>query len=127
MVRHIAWMCMILAATAAQAQETQWLQYRSAKEPHQFLGGAVGATELKVETEPPAGVKVLKFASDRPLFAKWITPMAPAGYLWLALDQSGMEGAYDHVQLVDQTRALDALPSIEAPRANVAALAATGK
>jgi len=35
-------------------------------------------------------------------------------------------GRYAHVQLVDQTRALDALPAIEAPRANVAALAATG-
>jgi integrase len=35
-------------------------------------------------------------------------------------------GRYAHVQLLDQTRALDALPSIDAPRANVAALAATG-
>ena len=35
-------------------------------------------------------------------------------------------GRYAHVQLVDQTRALDALPAIEAPRANVAALTATG-
>jgi len=35
-------------------------------------------------------------------------------------------GRYAHVQLVDQTRALDALPAIEAPRANVATLAATG-
>ena len=35
-------------------------------------------------------------------------------------------GRYAHVQLVDQTRALDALPAIKAPRANVAALTATG-
>jgi len=35
-------------------------------------------------------------------------------------------GRYAHVQLVDQTRALDALPAIAAPRANDAALAATG-
>jgi len=35
-------------------------------------------------------------------------------------------GRYAHVQLLDQRRALDALPSIEAPRANVAALPATG-
>jgi hypothetical protein len=35
-------------------------------------------------------------------------------------------GRYAHVQLVDQRRALDALPSIDAPRADVAALAATG-
>jgi hypothetical protein len=35
-------------------------------------------------------------------------------------------GRYAHVQLLDQTRALAALPAIEAPRANVAALAATG-
>jgi len=35
-------------------------------------------------------------------------------------------GRYAHVQLVDQTRALDALPAIEAPQADDAALAATG-
>ena len=37
-------------------------------------------------------------------------------------------GRYAHVQLqlVDQTRALDALPAIEAPRTNIAALASTG-
>ena len=35
-------------------------------------------------------------------------------------------GRYAHVQLADQTRALDALPAIKAPRADVAALAATG-
>jgi len=35
-------------------------------------------------------------------------------------------GRYAHVQLVDQRRALDALPSIDAPRADVVALAATG-
>ena len=35
-------------------------------------------------------------------------------------------GRYAHVQLVDQMRALAALPAIEAPRANIAALAATG-
>ena len=35
-------------------------------------------------------------------------------------------GRYAHVQLLDRTRALDALPAIQAPRANVAALVATG-
>jgi len=35
-------------------------------------------------------------------------------------------GRCAHVQLLDQTRALAALPAIEAPRANVAALAPTG-
>jgi len=35
-------------------------------------------------------------------------------------------GKYAHVQLVDQTRALDALPAIDAPRTNVVSLAATG-
>ena len=35
-------------------------------------------------------------------------------------------GRYAHVQLLDQTRALAALPSIQAPRANVVALAMAG-
>jgi hypothetical protein len=34
-------------------------------------------------------------------------------------------GRYAHVQLADQTRALDALPAIQTPRANVVAQAAT--
>jgi integrase len=35
-------------------------------------------------------------------------------------------GRYAHMEIVDQRKALDALPAINAPRANVAALAATG-
>jgi len=42
------------------------------------------------------------------------------------LSSPAKKGSYAHVQLLDQTRALDALPAIDAPRANVAALAATG-
>jgi integrase len=35
-------------------------------------------------------------------------------------------GRYAHMEIVDQRKALDALPAINSPRANVAALAVTG-
>jgi hypothetical protein len=97
MVRHIAWMCMILAATAAaQAQEAQRLQYRTDGQPERSLG-VYAEARLRAETSPPAGVALPKFSGDRPLFAKWITPRVPAGHLWLALDQSAKQGVYDRL------------------------------
>jgi hypothetical protein len=81
---------MILAATAAQAQEAQRLQYRTDGPPESVIG-VYAKVRLRAETSPPAGLALPKFAGDRPLFAKWITPMGPAGHLWLALDQSGKQ------------------------------------
>jgi hypothetical protein len=96
MVRYIAWMCMILAATAAQAQEAQRLQYRTDAQPERSLG-VYAEVRVRAEPSPPAGLALPKFAGDRPLFAKWITPMVPAGHLWLALDQSAKQGACDRL------------------------------
>jgi len=96
MVRHMAWMCVVLAATAAQAQEAQRLQYRTDGQPERVIG-VYAEVRVRAEASPPAGVVLPKFAGDRPLFAKWITPRVPAGHLWLALDQSGKEGAYDRL------------------------------
>jgi len=96
MVRHIAWMCMILAATVAQAQEAQRLQYRTDAQPERSLG-VYAEVRVRAEPSPPAGLALPKFAGERPLFARWITPMVPAGHLWLALDQSAKQGVYDRL------------------------------
>jgi hypothetical protein len=89
-------MCVILAAAAAQAQEAQRLQCRADGELEKSLGVSA-EVRLRAETSSPPGVALPKFAGIRPLFAKWITPRVPAGRLWLALDQSGKEGAYDRL------------------------------
>jgi len=96
MVRYIAWMCMVLAATVTQAQEAQRLQYRTDGQPDRVIGVSA-EVRLRAEASPPPGVALPKFSGDRPLFAKWITPRVPAGHLWLALDQSAKQGAYDRL------------------------------
>jgi hypothetical protein len=96
MIRQIACLCVVLAATAAQAQETQRLQYRTDGQPEGVIG-VYAEVRLRADPSPPAGVALPKFSGDRPLFAKWITPMVPAGHLWLALDQSAKQGAYDRL------------------------------
>jgi len=87
---------MILAATVTQAQEAQRLQYRADGQIEKSLG-VYAEVRVRAEPSPPAGVALPKFAGDRPLFAKWITPMVPAGHLWLALDQSAKQGVYDRL------------------------------
>jgi hypothetical protein len=120
----MAWMCMILAATAAQAQEAQRLQYRTDGQPERVLG-VYAEVRLRAETSPPAGVALPKFVGTRPLFAKWITLMVPAGHLWLALDQSGKQDVYDRLYVdtnADGSLADEAPVATEAP-APVAAAA----
>jgi len=96
MMRHMAWTFVILAATAAQAQQAQRLQYRADGQLEKSLG-VYAEVRVRAEPSPPAGVVLPKFAGTRPLFAKWITPRVPAGHLWLALDQSGKQGVYDRL------------------------------
>jgi hypothetical protein len=36
-----------------------------------------------------------QFKSEDPIFAKWLTPMAKSGYLWVALDRAHKQGPYD--------------------------------
>jgi len=98
MDRRILSACLWVLAvtTAAQAQEAQWLRYRVDRQPERALG-VYAEVRLRAEPSPPAGLAVPTFAGTRPLFAKWITPRVPAGHLWLALDQSTKQGAYDRL------------------------------
>ena len=124
MVRHIVWMCIILAATAAGAQEAQRLQYGTDGRLERSLG-VYSEVRVRAEPSPPAGLALPRFTGDRPLFAKWITPGVQAGHLWLALDQSAKQGAYDrlYVDTNADGRLADETPvAVESP-APVAAAA----
>lgn len=65
MIRQITWMCAVLAATVATAQEAQRLQYRTGEQPDRTLG-VYAEVRLRVETSPPAGLALPKFAGPRP-------------------------------------------------------------
>ena len=80
---------------------------------------------MRAEPSPPAGLALPRFTGDRPLFAKWITPGVQAGHLWLALDQSAKQGAYDRLYVdtnADGRLADEAPVAVESP-APVAAAA----
>jgi len=81
---------------AGAGEQEQWLAYRSSAESETVVGGTPGQT-LELSDSKPAGVKLPAFASAHPLFAKWKTPMAPAGFLWVALDRTKEGGAYDRL------------------------------
>ncbi len=96
MIRHMAWMGVMLAATATQAQDIQRLEYGTDGSLERSIG-VYSEVRVRADPSPPAGLALPKFTGDRPLFAKWITPRVPAGHLWLALDQSAKQGAYDRL------------------------------
>jgi hypothetical protein len=52
---------------------------------------------LELISEPPQGLALPDFKSQKPLFAKWASPLAESGYLWIALDRTGRDGPYDRL------------------------------
>ncbi len=85
---HI-WLIGVIAVTiltsAAQPQDVQWLQYRSASEASSVVRD-IGLQMLPAASEKPAGVKLPAFTGSEQVFAKWTTPMVAAGYLWIVVD-----------------------------------------
>ena len=79
-----AWLA---AGPIASAQERFWLRYRTSRQPFRHLRSYRGE-RMDATAEPPRGVRLPRFASPKPYFAKWDTPMAPAGHVWLAFDRS---------------------------------------
>lgn len=89
---------LFISTSAAVAQDEQWLQYRSAGEARQIVGD-MSYQYLDPKPDKPADVNLPQFASDKPLFLPWQTPMAKSGTVWLAFDQSTAEGAYDRLYI----------------------------
>ena len=79
----------LLLAGSAWAQPEQWLEYHTGAE--QLAYKLIEGT-----TNPPPGVALPKL-NAAPFFARWKTPMDPAGGRWLCLDRSRKAGTYDRL------------------------------
>lgn len=83
-------------AVVAEAQEEQWLRYRSAREARQILGN-IGLQQVELSNDRPVGVKLPQFEAESPLFGKLFTPMIESGQIWISLDRSQKDGPYDRL------------------------------
>jgi hypothetical protein len=88
----------VLLASAAFAQNEQWLQYRSANEARQMIGD-IGYWFTQPVSAKPEGLKLPGFTADQPLFLQWKTTMVPSGHIWMAFDKSNPKGSYDRLYL----------------------------
>ena len=70
---------MALAGTAL-AQSEQWLEYHTSNDGRAYH-------QMELTTNPPPGIALPKL-NARPYFARWLTPMDPAGGRWLCLDRT---------------------------------------
>lgn len=84
----------LLAVTSAAAQDEQWLQYQSSRDSWQVVGD-LATSNPTVTAEKPRGVELPNFTCDEPLFARWPSPMAAGGGLWLAFDHESEHGPHD--------------------------------
>jgi hypothetical protein len=84
---------MALAGTAL-AQSEQWLEYHTSNEGRAYH-------QMELTTNPPPGIALPKL-NARPYFARWLTPMDPAGGRWLCLDRTRKSGPYDRL-FIDTT------------------------
>jgi hypothetical protein len=83
-----------LFAATAWAQSEQWLQYHTSNDPRSYHS-------LQLTTNPPPGVALPKLNAP-PYFARWTTPMDPAGGRWMCFDRSRKSGPYDRL-FIDST------------------------
>ena len=79
----------MLLAGAAFAQSEQWLEYHTSADGRTYH-------QMEVTTNPPPGVALPKL-NAQPYFARWLTPMDPAGGRWLCFDRTRKSGPYDRL------------------------------
>jgi len=77
---------MVLAGTAF-AQSEQWLEYHTSNDGRAYH-------QMELTTNPPPGVALPRLNAP-PYFARWKTPMDPAGGRWLCFDRTRKSGPYD--------------------------------
>lgn len=75
-------------------QQEQWLQYHSAPDAASILQ-EIDRQRLQATFDKPEDVDLPQFKSDKPLFARWATPMVDSGGLWMALDRTTAYGRCD--------------------------------
>src|SRR5208283_1155421 len=81
---------MVLAATTF-AQSEQWLEYHTSAEGRTYH-------QMELTTNPPPGIALPKLNAP-PWFARWETPMDPAGGRWMCFDRTRKSGPYDRLFL----------------------------
>ncbi len=81
----------LVLATTALAQSEQWLEYHTSAEGRAYH-------QMELTTNPPPGVALPKLNAP-PWFARWQTPMDPAGGRWLCLDRTRKSGPYDRLYI----------------------------
>ena len=90
----------LLAAGAwtALAGETAAIEPGSPPQPLEYRAGSDfrGYRQLQITTNPPANVVLPSHAAQR-CFARWETPLDPAGGRWLCLDRSRKSGPRDRL------------------------------
>lgn len=116
--RHVV--SALLLATFCQpllyAQEEQWLQYRHSREAQGILRD-IALQSLEIAESRPQAVGLPDLQDEEPIFAKWSTPMAEAGFLWLVLDRSSPHGLPDRLYIdSDGDGALDDEKPVKAYR-----------
>src|SRR5512138_2456379 len=92
-LRNTVWLVFggLLLATTALAQKEQWLRYYTSSDGRSYEYIALTNTappELKL---PPLGAS--------PYFARWVTPLDPAGGRWMCFDRSRKSGPYDKLYI----------------------------
>jgi len=81
----------IALTAAASAQPEQWLEYHTSPE-------GKGYRYLELTTNAPSGITLPKL-NWQPYFARWSTPMDPAGGRWLCLEQTRKSGLWDRLYI----------------------------
>ncbi len=89
---------LFLLTSPAAAQDEQWLQYRSSRDSWQLLGD-INASYPEVASDKPKGVELPDFKCEERFFARWPTPMATGGGLWLAFDRKSKSGPHDLIYI----------------------------
>jgi hypothetical protein len=79
----------MLVAGTAFAQSEQWLEYHTSNDPRAYHS-------IQLTTNPPPGVALPKLNAS-PYFARWKTPMDPAGERWLCFDRTRKSGPYNRL------------------------------
>ncbi|UCE47373.1 MAG: hypothetical protein JSW47_17455, partial [Phycisphaerales bacterium] len=88
------WIGLFFLTAMVEAQDEQWLQYRSEREAHRIMP-QMGTVSQNATTEKPQGVNLPEFKTQQPFFVRWSTPMVASGGLWIALDRTSEQGKPD--------------------------------
>lgn len=73
--------------------EVQWLQYRTAENARDIIGGS--SQYMEVDAEAPADLALPELTCDKPMHFRWNNAMDAAGFRRIVLDKKHQYGMYD--------------------------------